>query len=511
MPLDKNGVFHPRLFKKQAEVLNDQHRYLLMSGPRYCGKTLAGLHALVWHMWRTPNARVSVFGRTVTDSFDAGCWSDLVQTILPEWFEAGFMKYISPPKMSGLTHKYFMITNNAFGGESLCQLDSCPVEEEAERKLKGRRFSMIYMSEASNFHERKTWDVAQECLRCPWLKPEQHRMILDTNPADEGTESWLYQLFWNTRLKDNWDDVSDERTRKALEKFQKDLHVIDFTIDDNIFLTAEQKEAQRAKYFHDPDLYARYYEGKWVKASSRGAFADVFFPSRHVIGDDSPLPNTEPDILLPSEKCSELITGWDIGSANTAIVTLEKLQVPRPDKPDETWSTYQVLDELIVLKQNIPLEELVRVFVEKMAFWEEHIGNKVLWRHWSDRSSFDKYNNIADRAEHIEVYNESGGKIQLMAAAKSPGSVESRKKLLRKLLHQDRIILSRHKAPQTIDAIKGLPNTKLGLVEKRSPFKHAFDALTYALSMESYGELEEQAMLVVGKPEKAESPFVLKL
>lgn len=511
MPLDKNGVFHPRLFKKQADVSNDRHRYLLMSGPRYCGKTMGGLHALVGHMWKTPQAQVSMLGRTNTDNFDSGAWSDLINITLPEWLEAGFMKFITEPRMAHLTHKQYFEVNNAFGGVSRCQLDSCPVEAEVERKFKGKRFSLIYGTEFSNFSERKTFDVIQECLRCPWLKPEQHRMILDTNPADEGTEHFLYQLFWNTRLKDNWNEIEDERTRKALEKFQKDLHVIDFTIDDNIFLTAEQKEAQRAKYVHDPDLYARYYEGKWIKASSRGAFADVFFPSRHIIGDDSPLPNVEPDILLPSEKCSELITGWDIGSANTAIVILEKLQVPRPDKSDETWSTYQVLDELIVLKQNIPLEELVRVFVEKMAFWEEHIGNKVLWKHWSDRSSFDKYNNIADRAEHVEVYNASGGKIQLMAAAKSPGSVEARKKLLRKLMYQDRIVFSRHKAPQTIDAIKGLPNTKLGVVEKRSPFKHAFDALGYAVAQESYWELEEQAMLVVGKPEKEESPFVLKL
>lgn len=511
MPLDKNGVFHPKLFKKQAEVLNDQHRYLLMSGPRYCGKTMGGLHALVWHMWRTPQAHVSMLGRTNTDNFDGGAWKDLHQSILPEWMEAGFMHYVEEPHLSHLTHKQVFSINNAHGGTSLCQLDSCPVEDDVERKFKGKRFSMVYMTEASNFAQRRTFDVIQEVLRCPWLKPGQHRMILDTNPADEGTDSWLYQLFWNTRLKENWGEIPDERTRKALEKFQKDLHVVEFSIDDNLFLTEEQKEAQRAKYVHDPDLYARYYEGKWIKSNARGAFSDVLFPSRHVIGDDSPLPNVDPDILLPSEKCSELLTGWDIGNVNTAITILEKILLPNPNKPGEFWTGYQVLDELVSMKENIPLEELVRVFEEKMNFWEEHIGSKVLWRHWSDTSSFTSYNNIADRSEQVEVFNSSNGRIQLTAAPKGRGSVEARKKLLRKLLHQDRIVFSRHKAPKTIEAIKGIPNTRLGVIEKRSPFKHCYDALTYPIAAESYAELEEQAMLVVGKPEKEESPFILRL
>lgn len=510
MPIGKNGQFHPTLFKKQADALNARQRFLLLSGPRFCGKTMSGLHALVWHMWKTPQAKVSLLGRTVTDSFDGGAWSDLVQTILPEWMEAGFMHYVTPPRMSHLTHKQYFETNNVHGGTSLCQLDSCPVESEIERKFKGKRFSMLYMSEASNFEERKSFDVLQEVLRCPWLKPEQHRMILDTNPSDEGTESWLYQLFWNTRLKANWDEIPDPRTRASLEKFQKDLHVIEFSIDDNIFLTEEQREGQRAKYFHDPDLYARYYLGHWVTATTKGAFADVFFPTKHVVGDDSPLPNTEPDILLPSEKCSELISGWDIGSANTAVVILEKLIIPRLDKPGQTWTGYQVLDELVSLKQNIPLEELVRVFCEKIDFWENHVGSKVIWRHWSDRSSFDRYDNISDRAEQVEVFNASNGRIQLQAASKGHGSVEARKKLLRKLLHQDRIVFSRHMAPKTIDAIKALPNSKLGVIEKRSPHKHCFDALTYAISMESYAELEEQALIHVGKP-STESPFILRI
>ena len=510
MPFDSAGTFYPSVFKKQAAVINDTHLYCCLSGPRFCGKTLGGLHALVWHLWKTKNAHVSVVGRSVTDNMDSGAWTDLLNIILPEWMDGGFLKFITEPRLSHATHKVFFEVNNAFGGKSVCQLDSLMVEDDAERKFKGKRFSMIYMTEGSNFKQRKTFDVLQECLRMKGLPEGQHRFLIDTNPADEGTDHWIYQLFWKQRLRSDWDGVPDDR-KKAIQTFQRKLHVFEFTLDDNDFISEDQKTAQRAKYDHDPELYDRYVLGKWTKASMTSAFSDVLAPSRHFLGEDPETPNGEPAILLPEEKCSELFTGWDIGDVNTAVVLFEKVEVPNPNKPGETWTAFKILDELVSLKSNVSLEELVQIVVEKMEFWERQVGQKVRWKHWSDQSSFVHFKSSSDQTEHVLVYTASNGLIQLEAAAKGKGSIELGKKLLRKLLHQDRLFVSRIKCPQLTDTLRHLPLDRNGRVDRKSPFKHAFDALRYGISSELWAELEEEALLVTGKARPATGVFEVEL
>ncbi len=534
--------WHPRISEKQAGVINDRkHPYRLLSGPRRASKSLGGLHALCEHAWNTKGGVISICGRTLTDNFDGGAWSDLLDIVMPEWIEGrtpvgpfevydprknrpfGF-KLVTTPRMHALTHKLYCTIRNRHGGTTRIQLDSVKNEHEVERIYKGKRFSMVYMTEASNFKSRTTFDVIEEALRVPHLTPEEHLFILDTNPDPDGEDSWIYQLFFEFRLADDESLLehyvikdADEETRqlqlRGLKEMQAKLSVHEFTIDDNIFITDAQKRAQFAKYAHNPDLLARYYYGKWKKAARDSVFKEVFRPHIHIIGDSPESRKDEPTEMTLEENCSRLGSGWDMGDVHNAIQIIEdanQIEIDTHTKEEKQVSVFKVLDEFVLTDEPLPLVEIVTEVMEIMDYWEDVAGTTLMWENISDRSAFDRYDKIADTYEYKEVFVLSDGRVELqMGPTKKRHSIQQRVNLMRRLFFQDRLFISA-RCVKTIEMINNLRKGRITAVDLHSIHKHPFDSLTYYLALKCFAEMERDVQLRV-RPQVRPSVTLVRL
>lgn len=489
MPTDPQGNWVPKIFSKQAELINlcraHKKRYILASGPRLSGKTLGVLHALADHAWNTANANIAIVSITQSAGYDSGVWTDLVETILPEWIAADFgFEWVRPPSIQHVSKKPYCTIRNKFGGISKFQLESLKNEQEVEMRFKSKRYSCMFINELSNFKRRKTLDTWSECLRMVNLPYKDHVLIADTNPADEGTKSWIYKLWFELPNIPAKELKPDERALQPM------LQCVNFTIPDNSFVGDDRITALKAVLSNNRDLYDRYVLGKWVTASLDALFVDVFREEVHVVPEP-----TSFDIMIPEEACFELYTGWDLGVVNSAAVILEKF---RKSESDEGAPSFKALDELVVVGEDFSMGDFVREFVEKMRFWEKLIGAaKLRWFHYSDRSAFDMKEPETGRYHHQIVFDECpedtpGGRIQLIAAPRGPQSVQMRIDLFRKLLWEERMYLSRDRTPKAVEMIQSIKRGKstLAPIERGSPHKHVFDALTYPIASECIDELQ---------------------
>ena len=470
-------------------------------------------NAVAWHLWNTPQAYGVMIGKTVDQNLNGGAWQDLLEYVLPQWFAGDFgFEMVTSPRMEAVSHRYYFETTNQRMmedrdcGPSRFYLASLDNEANVEAGWKGKRFSLIYWTELSNFKQRKTFDALQECLRP--LGPEDkvlRQMFCDTNPADEGEDSWIWQLWYWFRTVD-LDNMNEDEASKlgfnglsedkkpamltALKGLQQQLALHEFSLDDNIYLTDQDKAEQMAKYAHSQDLFDRYYHGLWKKASGLGLFSEVWKPHIHIIGETG-IEKPDGDILVPETDTFEMGTGWDIGSRNSAFAIVEKFVIE--PKPGLHQPAFKILDEVVVLGEEMKLQWFVEEVMEKTAEWERIAGRKFLWRNWSDQSSFSRYDNIADTYEHAEVFRVSEGQIMLQAifgrGAKTSGSVERRADLIRKLLFEDRIWVNGPRCPNIIAMFDGLKRNRRGTVDKASIYKHAFDAVSYYIVMECWTEM----------------------
>lgn len=507
MPLNKLGHWQPEVSPKQLELMHKCHpdnpekkKFLCLSGPRRSSKTMGALNVMVQHAWETPNAQIVMIAPTMSAAADGGPWQTLTEYTIPDWIAGGWgLKWVKEPYTEGASKRQKCKITNKHGGVSTIMLESLREgEKDISKRFKGRMFSMIYWSEVGSWvQERLSFDLLIECLRIPGLSAQRHHLIIDTNPSDAGTQHWIYKLFYEFRSSD---DIPDKQ--KAL---QRSLELVEFFIADNPYLSEEDVELLHAQYDHDADLKARYLEGRWVAASTDALFYENFRPNVHVIpppNEASPT-DTDPEILLPEKNCFQLTTGWDPGQSNHAVCFIEPVTQKRVVQvagvsEEREITIFKVFDEIVHIKSDIVIAELAEEAMEKMNFWESLLledggDDKVMWEHFSDRSAFDYRDSISDRYQHQEVSLASRGRINLIAVEKGDGTVRQRIDILRKLLFQDRIFFSRERCPITIESIKALKKGKgTQAVNRQSRHKHAFDALTYALSSLCFEELTRQ-------------------
>lgn len=480
-----------------AREPDGQRKYMLISGPRWSSKTILALHCCVDHAWNTPNAVVNVLVPSITVGSDSGVWTLLVEQIIPEWIEGDFgldWAVRGTPRQHGVTKKFYCLITNRFGGKSRFELNSLKDERKVENDFKNRYFSMIYWSELSNFKHRKTFDTLIQSLRVKGVSEQQHILLADTNPGDDGKDSWIYKLWYETRVADPENLKLEERP------IQKNLRLLEVFLDDNPYLSEDRKAQLKASFAHDPDLYDRYVLGKWTKSSSDALFAGTFSPAIHVIGNDD---DSDPEILVPEENCIELITGWDPGGSNPAAVIAEKVYMPSIEtdgsqNPQKETSVFKFLDELVFVGGDLSIGEFTELFLELMTAWEEYLGKQVMWRHWSDRQAFDQKESISKRYVYEEVYAASGGRIMLEAVEKGRGSVAQGVRLWRKLLFQKRLLFSASRTPKMIEMNrslrrgKNLPDT----VSETDPNRHVFDAGRYLVVRECWDEMLSGILLL---------------
>ena len=473
----------------------DKKKFVCVSGPRKSSKTIGCLHAIVQHAWETDRGRVCIISPSITAASDAGPWDQLVNSIIPEWIAADFgLEWVREPYQEGVSKKLKCSITNRHGNTTTFQLESMKEGEgEIGKRFKGKAFSMLYWSEVGSWvKQRSSFDMVMECLRMPHLQGREHVMLLDTNPADEGERSWIYQLFYKFRNLDlpELNAAAKERGLEGTDllALRDQLDLLEVFVGDNPYLTASDLALLKAQYAHSPDLWNRYYLGKWTTAAGDSIFYDVFRPAIHVVGDIETPTNPEPEMMLPEEGTHELYTGWDLGHSNHAVVIIERFLAAGKT---EGVAGFKVLDEIVFIRSDETVGDITEMMLKKMRYWETVAGRKFRWTHYSDRSAFDAREPISDRYHFEEIELASHGEITMQGVARKHGSVFFRVDLVRKLLHQDRLFVNNDKCPMLIQSLQGLKKGRNGAaVDRQSDHKHAFDALTYALSALCYDELQ---------------------
>lgn len=464
--IDANGIWYPNLAPKQIEVYNDTHQHLLLSGPRACGKTIVAVHWAVKHAWLYDNDRVGIFVKS-TKTGKTGIWDDLLSYALPEWEEGlredGFS--IVASGIDGATRMHYVRITNVHGGQSEIQLHPLHHQDSVAEKLRGSRFGMVLFDEVDNYDNAEVFNVSTMQLRQIGLPEDKHKWVGTCNPAGD-QEHWIYKKFW----LDPYDTNLDESYRRTFNCYE-------FKLSDNPFLNKNTLVKLKETYRDDPEMYKRYVEGLWVPDQRMVHFAGAFRPNYHVIGDVS-----KGEVINPTDTCSEIKVGWDIGDRNHAVVFLENVSAGKGNY----WT---VLDEVIYAGEDISIEELTLEVMETMAALRQLNPEKKLhFKHWSDRSAFDRYRSAADAKDHILVNRYSNGDIQLIGCPKPPDSVRARIALVRQLLVADKLFVSSH-CENIVSMFKKLAKGKTkGEHIKRNKHIHPFDAMSYVL----YGELIDE-------------------
>lgn len=528
-----SGDWHPGTSPAQDHLreICQKKKFVLAAGARFSTKTLGCAHAFVEHSWLTPRGNNCIITISQTVGIDSGIWKDLTEVIIPKWIDGDFgLRWVRRPYIMGTTKKPTCeITNHTVedvdtqgwkqkdfddnadelreaGATTVIQLESLKVEEEAEDRFKPRRYSCIYVPELSSFRFRKTFDTWTECLRLLGLLSSKHLFLADTNPSDEGVESWIYKV-WFELL-----DAEREDVDPAELALRDNLARVDFHISDNIFDTPERIAELKAKYYHDPDLYARYIDGKWVTASEHALFYTVYRSQIHEVGEIETASNKEPDTMIPEENCFELLGGWDLGVSNSAFAIAERtyriekreigVDVEASDPSEKgkiiesKVAIFKFLDELIITGEVFSMDDFVLEALKKRTYWERLVGRKILWKDWSDRSAFDARDAVTSRYHHQIVFEASGGKITLQAADRGPGSIAQRVDLWRKCLFDERIFFSRTHCPKLIQMNKSIKKgtSSVAIIQKGSVHKHGFDAASYIVSSEIPEELNREVI-----------------
>jgi hypothetical protein len=500
MANDGEDNWSPKLWGKQVDVFNCQQRIVLLSGPSLSGKTHIALHRIVRHLWETKGAQVAMFSKLLKNAKDGGTWKIMHKRIIPEWIAAGIgFRYTTKTaegkpgaKVDGQTRTPYFRVTNAYGGESECMLFSLDFDDDIEDKIKEQEFSMIYFSELDKFRDRKVLSISLPRLRMSHLKYEEQMWLADTNPSDEGKESWIYKMWYaepkmdyDTYVKYSNDNGLAPMSVAARAQLLNGLALFEFKPRENPMVDPRQLEELESAYAYDVGLKSRYVDGMWVYGDGDASrhFRTYFKKNIHVVGNCDSLDESEWLYVMPTAMCFSLVTGWDLGDTYHAVGVMEKTY-------QDNKAHFVLLDEVVSLKAQISNEAVTVAVMEKIEYLESLLARKFdLEASWSDRSSIEKYSASADTFPYLQVYAASGERIFLKGTPKASGSVRIRVQLMKMLLHTGRFKVSAH----CTYAIRMLEDLKKGktdfVVEDEN--KHIFDAITYALLMELSEELEK--------------------
>ena len=462
-------------------------------------------------MWETEGAQVAMFSKLLKNAKDGGTWKILHKRILPEWINAKIgLRYTTKtaektpgPKVDGQTRTPYFKIRNVYGGESECMLFSLDHDLDIEDKIKEMEFSMIYFSELDKFRDRKVLSISLPRLRMSHLSYDQQMWIADTNPSEDGEQSWIYETwFIMSRMKDYDEYVAYTKKHgqiaMAIDAFwqlKEGLELFQFTPRENPKVDKRQLIELESAYAYDQGLYERYVNGAWVYGDGDSSihFRNVFRENVHVLGQATDKDESLWEVINPSPNSLDLVTGWDVGETNHAFVAIDKTEI-------NGRLHFAVVDELVSIKAEVSVEAFTEGAMELIEGLETHAGHQFDLEHsWSDRSSIEKYSATADTFQHKVVHAASKERVFLQGVPKGRGSVRQRVQLLKQLLKQNRIKVSAH-CFYIIRMLKELrKGTNILNYVVADENKHAFDALTYPLLMECAEELNDLGKSEVGR------------
>lgn len=425
------------------------------------------------------------------------------KTGLPIQFTTENGDGIAGPKQESTTRTPFFKVRNYWGGESQCSLFSVDHDQEVFDKLANKYFTGIYFIELSMFKDPQILIVSNQCLRAkhlytpgeetnPWFQ-----WIADTNPDPKlGNQSWFYKMFWTMRLKGLatgvWFDEEDEPNPVKREELNRDaksyyarMSVFEMSFRDNPFCSKADAIDLVMSCQGEPDLLEAWVEGKHGDAGrkKRSLFSMQFNKDLHVVG--SP-PSGQIDV---NSMTTDLLTGWDIGGVNHAAVILDKWTININGK---NLPGFSVLDELVHIGEELKIAEFGQEMHKKMQAIEALTGQIYRWTNWSDDSAINVWRPNSGTFDYLDIRNATGGAITLVGVQKPSGSIGARIRLLKKLIHQNRLYVS----ARCHWVIRMIQNAKAGeddkdLFDNSTNLKHIFDALTYPIFMECALEVFE--------------------
>lgn len=507
-----------KIAPKQMEglLLCRQKKFVLFSGPRKSAKSMGALTALCDHAWETPHGEVALVAVSQTSGLQSGMWDQLVDGIMPKYMalDKG-MKWIREPFTAQSSKRPTCVVTNKFGGRCRFQLESLKDEREVEERFKNKNYTAVFVTELSNFRQRKTFSIWSQTLRSiHGLDPKQFLFLGDTNPSDEGDESWIYHL-WFVRRTQTYEQYCEFQAERALpissepdfQALNAQLGLLQFEIADNIFLTDAEVSELIEEHCHDQDLYDRYILGKWVKASTTALFHKHFREGIHVAGELETPGNPDPMMLVPQDQTWKLYLSIDPGtSANSAGYIFEKVILDL-GKGRLSLPIFSILDETAIIGEDHTVDEFTLMLCERMFWWEQYTGRIYEWAAWSDRSVFEHRDNSSGKYYHQLIFEASARfwrqkyeqtqtvqyadrAIVLQAADRSPKSLPHRVDLARRLMYEQRLIVSRTRCPRLIQCFKSMPAAKNdpNVPPKGHHLKHGFDGCFYGVAEESYSE-----------------------
>lgn len=484
-------VWFPPLNPKQFEVFEDRHRFLLATGPRKSGKSFSLIHKILRHAFDVNGAIAAIICKTMKNAKSAGVWA-LLCRLIPIWErECWGFRIVEGPKTTGDTKMSFIKIRNRHGTISEIQCHSLEHASEVEEKFKGTAYSFLWLSELDQYCDQHAFDILCDTLRMtPFIPFEEHQLVADCNPPDTGPNNWIHDLWFKFKeSKPTEDEGEDGVIARGY------LHRILVMIDDNPQLDPKEKRELIARYRKRKALFNRFILGLWEQDITDGHFSEVWDETIHVVGK-SDGPPEEHECLIPTANCTSLLTGWDLGeSMNHSFHILEKIaneaQVQDPATGrmiPVTLVSFSVIDELVVIKTKISLNEFVEAAMEKMERWagfQRKTRNlDIQFRHWSDTSAL-RHRSLTNCSEMAMVYEASDGQIVLQGAPRYNHSRRDRVSLIWELLHDKRLHISAQLAKTKLmfaNLRKGTTQTEY---IKEDEHKHPFDSLSYPIIAEA--------------------------
>lgn len=468
----------PILNPTQQLIFDDPTRFILCYGERGSGKSIGALHKLVRHCYENFNALAVIVVGVKRQALEGGAWHKLLVDILPQW-EAGVGLKATDTK-TNTAKDDFIYVSNRFGGWSKILLLSMPVDNFIRDRAKGLEPSHLLVEEIQTLQSDQYFSVlVQQLGRRPNITgPQQY--VATCNP--EGPSHWVYKRFFQFPLD------SESGKWNPLYKY---YHV---PIIENVKNLPEGYyenviEAVR----DDPIEYRRMVLGEWVdRPSGDSIFRATFNESLHVKGDverrQRILPRAGHDIIL----------GYDLGTANSAIVFLQNI----PTKDRDLWI---VFDEMAYTDAYIDYPTLVPAILRRIAFWNQTCKTVFNVSHISDASAFNQFRATHGTYDYLEVERISQAiakdfpdtkPFKMIECPKFQGSVPARVKTVMKYLQQDRLVISAscvklkdmflHLECEKMNDKKYSPD--LPFQPKRSKHVHIFDAMSYALFYHELGQ-----------------------
>lgn len=431
--------------------------------------TIGALHKAVRHAYENFNALVLIVVGVKRQATEGGAWYKLLTDILPQWEQGLGVKFTDSKSNEAKDQYVFM--SNRYGGWSKFLLVSMPVSSFVTDRAKGLEPSFILVDEGQTLDGPAYFDaLIQQLGRRPGINgPQQY--VMCCNP--DGPSHWVYKRFWEQSVGE------DGKLKPEYARY----HVPIAENEPNLPEGYYQNVLEAVK--HDEIEYKRMVLGEWVDRPTGDAiFLGYFNPALHTRGDRKRGLRLLPDPRYP------IIVGYDLGSANSAIIFLQNIIT----RDKMLWTCF---DEMVYIERRYPLQLIVPELMRRMDFWNRALDTSFAFQHISDASAFNHMQNTSGSYEAMEVeriYRENNQYFDLPAMTllpcpKPPHSVAARVRLLQGLLAQERFYVSAS-CKAVSDMFMHLESEKprlntydpmRPLTPKRSRHLHPFDALTYPI------------------------------